>query len=250
MLAGDLLSMEPDGAVTRRSFGTMLAAVRPRVGGGLVLALERGFGLCRRLDGPVSELPRLWDDPGIRMNEGGCDPDGRFWCGSMAYDQAPGAGTLYRLDTDLTAHPVLSGVTISNGLEWSPDGSLAYYVDTPTGRIDLFDYSSELGLHRRRPFVEVTGGGPDGLTVDAEGGVWVALWGGGAVHRYAPSGELTDVVTVAAEQVTACAFGGPDLRSLFITTSRLDRTDEALAGAVFHLADAGVAGLPARAFRG
>jgi sugar lactone lactonase YvrE len=250
MLAGDLLSLQPDGGVTRRHVGTVLAAVRPRTGGGLVLAVERGFALCRDLDGPIRELPPLWEDPGLRMNEGGCDPDGRFWCGSMAYDQAPGAAALYRLDPDLTAQPVLRGLTISNGLDWSPDGRLAYYVDTATGRIDVFDYSTDLGLHASRPFVAVSDGGPDGLTVDAEGGVWVALWGAGAVHRYDRHGELTEVVTVAAEQVTACAFGGPDMRSLFITTSRLGNEGDPLAGALFHLPDAGVRGLPARPFRG
>jgi sugar lactone lactonase YvrE len=250
MLAGDLLSLEPDGEVTRRHVGAVLAAVRPRAAGGFVLAVERGFALWPDLDGPVHELPPLWNDPGIRMNEGGCDPDGRFWCGSMAYDQAPGAASLYRLDADLTARPVLPGLTVSNGLEWSPDGTLAYYVDTATARVDLFAYSADSGLHDRRPFVDVTAGAPDGLTVDEEGGCWVALWGGGAVHRYDRHGELTDVVTVPAEQVTACTFGGPQLRSLFVTTSRLDNEGDPLAGAVFHVPDVGVRGQPARQFLG
>jgi sugar lactone lactonase YvrE len=250
MLAGDLLTLGADGEVTRRHVGTVLAAVRPRAAGGLVLALERGFAVCQDPEGPVRELPPSWADPRIRFNEGGCDPDGRFWCGSMAYDQTPGAATMYRLDADLTSRPVFGGLTISNGLDWSPDGTLAYYVDTATGRIDAFDYSTERGLHGRRPFVEIATGGPDGLTVDAEGGVWVALWGAGAVHRYDRHGELTDVVTVAAEQVTACTFGGPELRSLFITTSRLGNEGDRLAGALFQVADAGVRGQPARPFRG
>src|SRR3954470_23564573 len=137
MLAGDVLSLEPDGTVRRRHVGSVAAALRPRLGGGAVIAVERGFALEGR-DGTLTTLAPLWPDPGLRMNEGGCDPDGRFWCGSMAYDQAPGAAALYRLDPDLTAQPVLRGLTISNGLDWSPDGTLAYYVDTATGRIDVF----------------------------------------------------------------------------------------------------------------
>jgi hypothetical protein len=156
-----------------------------------VLAVERGFAL-EDDDGTVTPLPELWTDPGVRMNEGGCDPDGRFYCGSMAYDQRPGAGALYRLDPDGSARTVLENVTISNGLEWSPDGSRAYYNDTPTQRIDVFDYDSESGLTGRRPFAEIPAeaGGPDGLTVDEEGGVWVALYEGGAVRRYASDGVL------------------------------------------------------------
>ena len=105
---------------------------------------------------------------------------------------------------------MLDGVTISNGLEWSPDGSLAYYDDTATGRVDVFDYDADTGLTGRRPFVELTDGErPDGLTVDADGGVWVALNGSGVVRRYRPDGVLDGVVEVGAAQVTACTFGGP-----------------------------------------
>jgi sugar lactone lactonase YvrE len=187
------------------------------------------------------------------MNEGGCDPDGRFYCGSMAYDQRPGAGALYRLDPDYSVHVVLENVTISNGLEWSPDGSRAYYNDTPTQRIDVFDYDGESGLTGRRPFAEIPteAGGPDGLTVDEEGGVWVALYGGGAVRRYNPEGVLDEVIEVPAKQVTACTFGGSDLDQLFITTSRegLGSGDDPLAGSVFRSA-VGVASLPVREFAG
>src|SRR5690606_25920507 len=111
-------------------------------------------------------------DPGVRMNEGGCDPDGRFYCGSMAYDRTPGAASVYRLDPDGSVRTVIEHVTISNGLEWSPDGSRAYYVDTDTGRIDVFDYDRETGLTGRRPFAEFDAdeGRPDGLAVDADGG--------------------------------------------------------------------------------
>ena len=147
---------------------------------------------------------------------------------------------------------MLDGVTISNGLEWSPDGSRAYYDDTATHRVDVFDYDRDTGLTGRRPFVVLPDdGNPDGLTVDAEGGVWVALFGSGAVQRYTPDGVLDQVVELPTPQVTACTFGGPELDQLFITTSRegMAPGDDPLAGCLFR-ADVGVAGLPVREFAG
>jgi sugar lactone lactonase YvrE len=249
MLAGDVMSLGADGAVDRRHVGTTVAAVRPRRGGGAVIGVERGFAL-EEPDGAITVLPEVWSDPGVRMNDGGCDPDGRFYCGSMAYDQRPGAASLYRLDPDRSVHTVLTGVTISNGLEWSPDGRLAYYDDTPTQQIAVFDYDAEAGLTGRRTLAEV-GGSPDGLTVDAEGGIWVALFEGGEVRRYGPDGVLDEVVAVPAQQVTACTFGGEDLADLYITTSRegLDPEEDPLAGALFRVTP-GVRGLPVREFAG
>jgi hypothetical protein len=172
MFAGDVLSLTADGAIDRRHVGGVVAAVRPRRRGGAVIGVERGFAL-EDADGTLTHLGELWTDDSVRMNEGGCDPDGRFYCGSMAYDQRPGAGALYRLDPDGSVRVVLEGVTISNGLEWSPDGSLAYYNDTATHRIDVFDYDGESGLTGRRPFVDLSAEAenPDGLTVDEQGGV-------------------------------------------------------------------------------
>jgi sugar lactone lactonase YvrE len=251
MLAGDVLSLAADGAVRRRHVGRVAAAQRPRRGGGAIIAVERGFTL-EDADGTLTPLEPVWSDPGVRMNDGGCDPDGRFWCGSMAYDQRPGAAALYRLDPDGSVRTVLEGVTVSNGLDWSPDGSLAYYDDTATHRVDVFDYDRAAGLTGRRPFVHLPDeANPDGLTVDAQGGVWVALLGGGAVHRYSPDGVLDEVVELPTPQVTACTFGGPRLDQLFVTTSRegLSPDEDPLAGALFR-ADVGVAGLPVREFAG
>lgn len=254
MLAGDVLSSSGDGGpVSRRNVGTIAAAVRPRRDGGAVIGVERGFVL-ESTDGSLTQLEDVWTSPTVRMNDGGCDPDGRFYCGSMAYDATPAGGTLYRLDPDRSVHLVLANVTISNGIEWSPDGSLVYYVDTATNRVDVFDYDAQSGLTGRRPFVEVPAdlGAPDGLTVDAEGGVWVALYGGGSVRRYAaPAGTLDEIVDVPARQVTACTFGGPQLDQLFITTSRenLDPGEDPLAGSLFRAA-AGVTGRPVRDFAG
>jgi sugar lactone lactonase YvrE len=171
----------------------------------------------------------------------------------MAYDQRPGAGALYRLDPDGSVSVVLENVTISNGLEWSPDGSRAYYNDTATYCTDVFDYDGEAGLTGRRQFVDLSPEAkrPDGLTVDEEGGIWVALSNGGAVRRYTPDGVLDEMVEVPARKVTACTFGGPDLDQLFITTSRegLEPGADPLAGSLFRAA-VGVRGLPVREFAG
>jgi sugar lactone lactonase YvrE len=220
--------------------------------GGAVIGVERGFAL-ESADGRLTHLGELWSDDQVRMNEGGCDPDGRFYCGSMAYDKRPGAGALYRLDPDRSVRVVLANVTVSNGLEWSPDGSRAYYSDTPTHRIAVFDYDREAGLTGFRAFAEIPEevGHPDGLTVDAQGGVWVALFRGGAVRRYTPEGVLDAVVEVPARKVTACTFGGPHLDQLFITTSRqcVEPGTDPLAGSLFR-AVVGVIGLPVREFAG
>jgi sugar lactone lactonase YvrE len=249
MLAGDVLSLAPDGTVERRQVASVVAALRPRRDGGAVLGIERGFALedaGRR----ITRLSELWTEEHLRMNEGACDPDGRFYCGSMAYDKQPGAGALYRFDPDRSVHVVLANVTVSNGLDWSPDGSLAYYNDTDTGRVDVFDYERDAGLSDRRPFVE-TGARPDGLTVDAEGGVWVALSNAGAVRRYTAVGALDHVIELPVTKVTACTFGGSRLDELFITTSRedLEPGAEPAAGSLFR-ALPGVTGLAVREFAG
>jgi sugar lactone lactonase YvrE len=252
MFAGDVLTLADDGAVTRRHVDTIAAALRPRTGGGAVIAVERGF-LLEDADGGLTRLPDVWADASVRMNDGGAAPDGSFYCGSMAYDQRAGAGSLYRLAPDGSVTVAHTGVTISNGLEWSPDGSLAYYNDTPTGRIGVFDWAPETGLTGLRLFAQIpdAAGSPDGLTVDSTGGVWVALYAGGAVRRYSPEGTLDAVIDVAASRVTACTFGGPDLDQLLITTSRegLAAGEDPLAGSVFTVTP-GVTGTPVAPFAG
>jgi sugar lactone lactonase YvrE len=249
MLAGDVLGLASDGSVERRHVGDVAAALRPRRGGGAVIGIERGFALEDR-DGAVRHLDEVWSDPAVRMNEGGCDPDGRFYCGSMAYDQREGAASLYRLDADGAVHVVLDDLTASNGLDWSPDGLWAYHNDTATHTIAVYAYDRDAGLTDRRVLVALEYR-PDGLTVDADGGVWTALSDGGAVHRYTPSGELDAIIELPARKVTACTFGGASLDELFITTSRegLQPGDDPLAGALFR-ATPGVRGLPVREFAG
>jgi sugar lactone lactonase YvrE len=249
MLAGDVLSLAADGSVGRRNVAGVVACIRPRREGGAVLGIDRGFALEER-DGRVNPLEDVWTDKQLRMNEGGCDPDGRFYCGSMAYDKQPGAASLYRLDSDGSVRVVLEGVTVSNGLDWSPDGSLAYYNDTDTHRTDVFDYDKGSGLSGRRLFAKIPGR-PDGLTVDAEAGVWVAVSDGGQVRRYTAEGALDAVIELPVTKVTACTFGGSHLDQLFITTSRegVAASAEPQAGSLFR-AVPGITGLPVREFGG
>jgi sugar lactone lactonase YvrE len=252
MLAGEVLTLASNGTVDRFPVGDVAAAIRPRRDGGMVIGVERGFAL-QHSNGTITTLKELWTDDSVRMNEGGCDPDGRFYCGSMAYDKRPGAASLYRLDPDGSVEVVLRDVTISNGLEWSADGALAYYNDTETLRTDVFDYDFDSGLTNRRTFAEMRGGGrPDGLTVDSEGGVWIALSNQQAVHRYSPDGVLDEVIDVPVRKVTACTFGGPELDELFITTTREGLepdSSDSVAGSLFR-AHVGIRGIPARTFGG
>jgi sugar lactone lactonase YvrE len=253
MLAGALVAVDADGGTERRKVVDVAAAIRARRQGGYVLATENRFVLLRPDLTEERQLPRVFTDPRIRMNDGGCDPQGRFYCGTMAYDETPGAGTLYRLDPDGRVEVTLRNVTISNGVQWNRAGDTVFYADTPTGRVDSFAFDLASGVFTdRRTFAEISGGGhPDGMAIDEEDGLWVALWGGSAVHRYDPSGRLDRVVELPVSTVTACAFGGPDLRTLFITTSRqgLEEDDQPEAGAVFRY-ESDVRGAPQHTYRG
>lgn len=237
----------------RRSVRTTpqhVGAVKPRAGGGLVLNLRDGVGLLA----PDDTFRWLHHEPvpGRRANDAAVAPDGSLWAGTMRYDEAPGGGTLSRVTGDGTVEVILDDVAVSNGTGWSPDGRLMYYIDSPTRRVDVFDFTDDGRAVNRRPFVEIEDGAgfPDGLAVDAEGCVWVALWEGASVRRYTPTGELDRVVPLPVPRVTACAFAGPDLTDLYITTARVGLTSPpALAGSVFVIPGAGK-GLPQPAFEG
>lgn len=231
-----------------------VGAVGIRAQGGLVLATREGFAALDDQSGHLRLLARIAaSHPGSRMNDGKVDAAGRFWAGTAG---RPDAGRLYRLDPDHRVHVMLEGVTTSNGLDWSPDGRTLYYVDTATLGVDAFDFDLDTGAVRdRRRVVDVAPPGrPDGLCVDREGTIWVALWGGHAVHRYDPHGRLLAQVKVPVARVTSCAFGGRDLDVLYITTAMDPQAatadpDEPLAGSLFACRP-GTTGQPVRRFAG
>ena len=202
----------------------MVGAVALCEDGRLVIAVEDGFARLDPSRGHVEIIaPVTAADAGMRMTDGKVDPSGRFWAGSMALDEHAGAGTLYRLDPDRSATAMLDGLTIPNGLDWSADGRTMFYIDTTTSRVDAFDYDDASGtISGRRPVVTIDPkeGFPDGMTLDAEGFLWVALFDGWGVHRYAPDGRLDRRIVVPAAQCTSVAFGGRDYDELYITTGQ------------------------------
>jgi sugar lactone lactonase YvrE len=246
-----------DGEDTSVSVPGMPGIAIPRRAGGLVLAIDHGFGFLDP-DGrfeQVIELPQ--GTVTARMNDGNCDAAGRLWAGTVGLNGEPQAGALYRLDPDLTVTRVLDGITESNGIDWSPDDRLMYYVDSMERRVDVFDFDPDSGsIANRRPFAAVDDGEvlPDGLTVDAEGGVWVACWGGAAVRHFEPDRSPAEIVSLPTPHITSPAFGGPALDRMFVTSAREGLSDEQRAqdgdaGAVF-VCRPGVAGRPQRPFAG
>ena len=223
--------------------GQPVSAVVPTSAGGLMMAVKDGFA---RLDVETGEVTSVARIEGARsenrMNDGACDGRGRFWAGTLAMDHAQEQAALYRLDPDGTVTTQLTGVTNSNGIDWSPDNRLMYYVDTGTRRIDVCEFDLDRGAFaNRRPLVTIadSDGKPDGLIVDADGGVWIALWGGGAVRRYGPDGRLDREIALPVPDVTKCAFGGADLADLYITTARgalseAEGVTYPQAGGLFH----------------
>jgi sugar lactone lactonase YvrE len=214
---GDAIELDPFDV--RMAIG----AIVPATGGGWAIAAGDGFHLLDR-DGSVHPIVDVLpsDGPRQRMNDGKVDPGGRFWAGSMAYTKDPGVAALYRL-TGGTVEQVLSGLTISNGLAWNDAGDTMYFIDTPTQTVRRFSVTAN-GVEEQQVVVRIpeSEGAPDGMSIDRDGCLWVALWGGRAVHRYSPEGELLERVAVDAVQVSSCCFGGPDGSTLFITTSGED----------------------------
>ena len=235
-----------------------VGAVVPRKGGGAVAAIGQGFAYVDLDDGTIERFADLGvADPSIRMNDAKCDRQGRFWAGTMSETLAEGAGSLYRLDTDGALSPVVAGVTVSNGLDWSPDNRTMYFIDTLRYGVDAFDFDAAAGSvsnRRRLISIDEQEGLADGLTVDSDGCIWVALCFGGSVRRYTPEGRLDATVRLPVTMATSCAFGGDGYRTLYITTGSSALSDEererqVLAGSVFCTVP-GVAGLPPTPFGG
>jgi sugar lactone lactonase YvrE len=196
-------------------------------------ALIAGIGREVRLLQPSQALAAVEADrPENRFNDAGCDACGRLWAGTMSTPRRQGAAALYRLTADGQLSVALNRVTISNGLDWNHDATLLYYVDSTTQRIDAIDFDLDRGrLGRRRAFATIApeGGLPDGLTVDAEGGVWIALFGGSAIRRYLPNGRLDAELHLPVTNPTSMAFGGTDLGDLYITSAKHRLSAEQLA---------------------
>jgi sugar lactone lactonase YvrE len=242
--------------------GGTVGFVVPAAAGGWLLGADGGFTHLTE-DGTAQVLIDLAgeggteESGGTRMNDGGCDRAGRFFAGTMAFDERPGAGSLYRLDLDGTVTTVRDGLTISNGLAWSPDDRTVYLADSGPGLVWAFDYDLGSGaFSNQRVLLDFTAqdGVADGLTVDDEGCLWTALWGGGQVRRWSPEGELLAVVELPVPQVSSCAFAGPERDLLVISTSAqgLDeaaRSAQPDAGRLFT-ARPGVRGAAAFPYRG
>jgi sugar lactone lactonase YvrE len=238
MARGEVHRLDPGSGHDRVEWTSgFVAAAVPRVPGGIVVAEADSLVLVDR-DGRVEHRRSLEHRvAGLALNDGKCDPTGRFWVGSGGDEVPEGVGRLYSLERDRSLTVRLDHVTLSNGVGWSPDGERMYYIDSASGRIDIFDYvagTGEVTNRRKLAGIPAELGMPDGLSVDSEEGVWVAIWGGGQVRRYTREGELDLVVSVPRTNTTSCAFGGDDLRFLFITTAS-DEGASPSNGAIYGL---------------
>lgn len=246
------------GDVWTRDLEQMAGAVLPRATGGLALCLPDGVYLTDTDEGELRLLAAVEpDDETTRLNDVTTDRAGRLWGGTMALDGRPDAGAFYRIDPDGSVTTVARPATISNGIAWSLDGSLMYYIDSATQRMDVFDFDLASGTAQdRRPFIhfDEAFGVPDGMTSDAEGCLWVAFYDGWAVRRFTPAGALERTIELPAARTTSCAFGGPGLDQLYVTSARgglsaAQLAEQPHAGALFVI-EPGVAGLPTTPFAG
>jgi len=261
IIRGHVHLLKPAGAEYRRlDLGEMVGVVALRENGQLIAGIKSGIadvdiltGTLNRRFAPESHLP---DN---RFNDGKCDPAGRFWAGTMPLSGSGPQGSLYLVGKEGSLHRMVTGVTISNGLAWSLDRKRMYYIDTPTFEVACFDYDDATGsIDRRRTAFKIprTEGAPDGMTIDAEGMLWVAHWGGWQVTRWDPNkGTMIDKIKLPVSNVTSCTFGGPDLRDLYITSAREGLTAaqleaQPLAGALFVVRQSDWKGLPAHRFGG
>jgi sugar lactone lactonase YvrE len=246
---GDLIPVR-----TYRVPGTVGAVAPVEGDDGWLLAAGLGFSYLSP-DGSLRGLAEV-TPAGTRMNDAACDAQGLFWAGTLAEDRRPGGGALYRFDREGRTELMFDGLTISNGLGWSPDGATMYLADSGTRLVRAFAFDDERGaISDERVLIEVPEkvGGPDGLTVDADGDLWIAIFGGGRVQRYSPEGVLREELRVPARETTSCAFAGPGMSRLYVTTATEDWSEEQRraepgAGLVYRF-DTDAIGRPAASFR-
>jgi sugar lactone lactonase YvrE len=238
----------------------MIGAIALRSSGGIVAALQHGFALIDLEKETVKPIA----DPEAhlaenRFNDGKCDAAGRFWAGTMSVLDTPEAGSLYVLDSDLSVSVKIQGVGCSNGIAWSPDGSILYYIDTLTRQVAAFDYDVIHGnISNKRTVINIpeAEGYPDGMTIDTEGMLWIAMWDGWKVARYNPgTGKLIQNILLPVSKVTSCTFGGEKLQDLYITSAKTgltksDLSEQPLAGCLFVIKNCGFTGMEASRFQG
>ena len=250
---------DPELKVDRKlELGSRVGTIVPVESGGVLVALQSGIHYLNTNTGELSLVNNpLRDTTNLRFNDGKCDPSGRFWVGTLALDSRKKGGVLYRMDKDKSVTVMLDSVGVSNGIVWTEDKKTMYYNDTPTGTIQGFDYDDKTGkISNRRVVVQIPKGGgwPDGMTIDADGNLWVALWGSGTVAKFDPrTGKLLQKIIVPAPNVSSCAFGGKNLETLYITSARVKLTEDTLkkypmSGGLFSVKP-GVRGVPAVFFK-
>ncbi len=242
-----------DGSEQSWDVGQRVGTVVPRESGGLVIAGDHGLSFLDPETGTLTPIadPEA-DKPDNRFNDGKCSPDGRFFAGSISLAKKTGDAKLYRLDPDLTLHEAFGPVTNSNGIAWSADGKTVYYIDTPRREVLAFDYEDGHLRNLRSAFstghIEAS---PDGMTIDANGHLWIAFCHGGCVSCFDPAnGNELHRVLIPCLETTACAFGGPDLADLFVTTGVHKTAKEEHAGRLFVIRGLKAKGVPANAFGG
>ena len=259
ILANELHIFNPETGKDRYiDCGQMVGTVVVRRSGGLLVALANGFASVDLETETIQHIADPEKNPKVRFNDGKCDPAGRFWAGSMPLSETIPEGSLYSLEIDLSVKKRLSNITIANGIVWTSDHKTMYYIDTPTMKIDAYDFditTGNLSNHRVAVTVPKEYGWPDGMAIDAEDKIWVGHWGGWQITRFDPlTGKTLEVIKIPVAQVTACAFGGPNLNRLYITTAKKGLDLDALkkqpnAGSLFSI-DVSVSGVPSDKFAG
>jgi sugar lactone lactonase YvrE len=235
--------------LTERKYDSLVTSIAKRESGGYVVAAGLKLIVLNENLDVIGTSPLEMPNENVRTNDGNVDINGNYWVGCFANDAKPKQGNLRRISPNFDSKVFLKDITIANGMDWSPDNKICYYIDTPTKKVSRFNFNietSELDGELEAIDVSKYSGAPDGMCVDSLGNLWVAFWGGGCVRSFSPSGELLAQVDVPATLVTNCAFGGPDLSTLYITCAIPSYEDfvkgeEPLAGSLFK-AEVGVQG--------
>lgn len=259
ILQGEIHEWSPEQKTHRTiQVNQMIGAIAVSTNGNFLAALENGLGFVDRKTGEV----RMISDPEAhlphnRFNDGKCDPAGRFWAGTMPLSEKEPAGSVYVVENDLSVKKRIAGVTVSNGMAWSKDHQIFYYIDTPTFEVVAYDYNKSTGdINNKKIIIRIPkeDGFPDGMTIDSEGMLWIGHWDGWQLTRWNPeTGEKLYSIHLPVAKVTSCAFGGENLDDLYITSAKKGLSDrelqkQPLAGSLFVVPNCGFKGMPAFEF--